>query len=132
MSYKVIIPNNINPQPSEREVSVANILACHYKSTIEFITPIQSYKQKTPDVIMNGLLWEIKSPVGSSKKATIEKQLRTALKQSNNIIFDSRYTKLTDEIIIVQLLKRAKIHRKISKIILISKEKIVIELYKKR
>ena len=132
MDYRVIIPNTINPLPNEHEISAAHILARHYKTIVEFIAPIQSYKQKTPDIIMNGLLWEIKSPNGSSKKTTVEKQLRTALKQSNNVIFDSRHTKLTQGVIIRQLLENAKLHKKTSKIILISKDEKVIELYKKR
>ena len=52
---------------------------------------------------MDGLLWEIKSPKGSSSR-TIENNLRCALKQSKNIIIDLRRIKI-DEIRAISQIK---------------------------
>ena len=42
---------------------------------------------RTPDLNINGELWEIKSPLGDGKK-TMENNLRSARKQSVNIVID--------------------------------------------
>ncbi len=46
----------------------------------------------SPDVVINGVIWEMKSPQASDNKA-IERNLRKACKQSPNIIFDSQRMK---------------------------------------
>lgn len=127
----VIISDSITPPPSNIEVSVATILAKHYKTVVEFIAPRLGYKQKTPDILMGGVMWEIKSPRGSSKY-TIETQLRSALKQSRNIIIDGRSTKIVDSKAIRQLSQLSDIHNRIECILYISKESTVVEVYKKK
>jgi len=49
--------------------------------------------RRTPDVNINGILWEIKSPRGGGKK-TIDNNFRTARKQSKNIVLDLRRIKM--------------------------------------
>ena len=56
---------------------------------ITFLLPDRRKGAKTPDIAMNGLFWEIKSPKGKSPR-TIENNLRLALLQSSNIILDLR------------------------------------------
>ncbi len=56
---------------------------------VTFLTPDRRKGAKTPDIEMNGLHWEIKSPTGKSSR-TIENNLRLALKQSPNIVLDLR------------------------------------------
>ena len=53
---------------------------------------------------MQGLLWELKSPIGNSK-TTISNNLINAKQQSPNIIFDARRTKLADTKIEKELAK---------------------------
>lgn len=43
----------------------------------------------SPDVVINGVIWEMKSPQASDNKA-IERNLRKACKQSPNIAFNSQ------------------------------------------
>jgi len=90
---KVIIPVGHPNPPAPHEEDVAKILAHHYETTVEFIMPIDDYKRKTADIMMNGVAWEIKSPKGKSS-STISNQIRRASKQSCNLIIDSRSTKL--------------------------------------
>lgn len=74
--------------PEKHELLTANFLAgIGYK--ILFLAPNRSKGSKTPDINMNNLLWEIKSPKGNSSRV-IENNLRYAVKQSNNVIFDLR------------------------------------------
>jgi hypothetical protein len=48
---------------------------------IEFLVPVDKDYTKTPDIKMDGLLWEIKSPKGDSKY-TLQRAFKEALKQS--------------------------------------------------
>lgn len=88
--YEVIIKTKPDDAPREHELSAALILAYHFKTDVIFIRP---ETKKTPDLEINGVKWEIKSPKGGAKK-TIENNLRAARKQSFNIVLDLRRTKL--------------------------------------
>ena len=46
----------------------------------------------TPDIIMNGLKWEMKAPLDEGNQL-MENTIQRALKQSQNIIVDLRHTK---------------------------------------
>lgn len=72
-----------------REKLVADFLATRLYKDIIFLVPNRHRGSKTPDIEMDGLRWEIKSPRGKSPR-TIENNLRLALKQSPNIILDLR------------------------------------------
>ena len=56
---------------------------------IELIPPSNSPKSKTPDLMMQGLAWEMKSPTSNNLK-TIERMFLRGLKQSQNLIIDIR------------------------------------------
>lgn len=59
---------------------------------IEFIRRSEEERVTSADIIMDGIVWEMKSPKASNLK-TIEKNLRKATKQARNVIFDSRRMK---------------------------------------
>lgn len=88
--YEVIIKTDLADRPKDHELSAALILADHFKSDVVFLRP---QTDKTPDIDVDGTKWEIKSPRGNSKK-TIENNLRTARKQSRNIVIDLRRIKM--------------------------------------
>lgn len=71
------------------EKRAADFLATKLGHDITFLVPNRRKGAKTPDITMNGLLWEIKSPKGKSSR-TIENNLRAALWQSPYIIIDLR------------------------------------------
>ncbi len=124
---EVIIPEGMKPRPMQHELDVAQILARHYKCVVEFLQPIASYKTKTPDIVMNGVMWEIKSPTGNSKKSTLESQFN-GLKQSRNLIIDARRTKLDDTFVQAQIEKEISKHAKVGKILCILKTTVVFEI----
>lgn len=66
------------------------------KNTIELIPPSHTPGTKTPDVIINGVAWEIKCPGGNNYK-TIERALHRGVRQSQNIILDLRFMKIPDQ-----------------------------------
>jgi len=57
---------------------------------------VDDYKRKTADIVMFGVLWEIKSPIGASK-STISNQFQVASRQSRNVVIDTRRTALEYE-----------------------------------
>ena len=126
-SAKVIIPLNLPNPPAPHEVDVAWIIAKHYAQTVEFLKPIDDYKRKTPDFVMVGVLWEIKSPQGKSR-ATIGRTLKKASKQSRNVVIDCRRMAIPYEKILSMLHFELSKRRQIKKVVLIAKNKEVIEI----
>ena len=89
--YEVIVKTDIKDRPKDHEMSAALILANYYfKADVTFLRPESN---KTPDIEVDGKKWEIKSPKGNAKK-TIENNLRTARKQSENIVLDLTRSKM--------------------------------------
>ena len=120
---QVNIPLGHPNPPEPHEVDVAMILARHYKTTVEFLVPIDDYKRKSPDIIMLGVQWEIKCPKGTSK-VTIKNQFQRASKQARNIIIDTRRTKLNYESIEKSVLFEMEKRPYIKKVVLIDKRKL--------
>ncbi|MDR2685823.1 MAG: hypothetical protein LBB23_03580 [Rickettsiales bacterium] len=83
---KIIIPGNVRPEAQELET--AHILA-EAGFDIEFLQPSYVKGVFLPDILLNGQIWEIKSPCGNNKLA-IEKHFKKAQKQAANVIFDIR------------------------------------------
>ena len=71
------------------EKLAADFLAAKMGYDVTFLVPNRNKNAKTPDIEMNGLIWEIKSPKGKSSR-TIENNLRLALQQSPNTVLDLR------------------------------------------
>lgn len=94
---------------------------------LTFLAPSRTVKGKTPDVQIDGVLWEIKSPTGSSKR-TLDNITRRASKQSGNIIIDTRRTTLSDEFIISQLKNNQNILHGIRRIKVVNKKAILLDI----
>lgn len=82
-------PSNLNIQI--HELATARALA-DAGYDVEFAHKTEGNRVTSADVIVNGVLWEMKSPQAGSRRA-IERNLRKASKQSANIIFDSQRMK---------------------------------------
>ena len=119
---KLIIPHGLRPESHELEtVDIFTALGFD----VEFLIPSRTKGSRTPDVNIEGVLWEIKSPTGIGRRV-VQDQLSRAIKQSKNIIFDARRTKLNDEKIQLELEKHIKTFKSIKRLTLILKnEKIV-------
>lgn len=93
---KIIIAPDLNVWPHEYETAKALAMA---GMTVEFIRRSEEHRTTSADVIVNGLIWEIKAPE-SDKAKVIEKNLRKALHQSKNVIFDARRMKKLPDMVI--------------------------------
>lgn len=88
---------------------------------VELLPPIQQKGVRTPDIRMNGLEWEIKCP-RSNGKYTLEHSFRSALKQSSNIIFDIRSSKILQSKCIAEIERRFHDFKKVSRVLIITKQ----------
>ena len=86
---------------------------------VELIKPIQRKGARTADIIMLDVEWEIKSPK-SDGKYTIEHSFRSALKQSPNIIFDIRASKIPQKKCIIEIERRFKDFKKVNRVMIIT------------
>ena len=122
--YSVIVPREVNPKPSAREMSAAYILNDFFKSDVKFVVRSDN---KTPDFLIKGLYWELKSPTGNGKY-NLQHALRSAAKQSENIIIDARFSKIHINKIKNELNYQFKRSRNIKRLLLIDKQKNVVEI----
>jgi len=123
--FTVIIPNNVFPIPSKRELSAARIIANYLKSDV-VCQPCSN--RKTPDFYAAGLYWELKTPTGTGKY-NIQHLLHLAIQQSPNIIIDARFSKMH----ITRITHELKLHSKITtkgvkRLLLITKDQKVVEI----
>jgi hypothetical protein len=120
--YHVIIPADLKPRPKPHEESAAAILAIYFGYDVLFI---KTGSRETPDVLIGGVEWEIKSPIGSTEN-NIQKNMREASRQSLNVVVDLRRSKLHQ----IRALGYVRIfvarHRRIHRVLVIEKSGNVI------
>lgn len=122
----VIITADVNVW--EHELTTAQTLA-NEGYTVTFIRKSTKFREHSADIYIDGIAWEMKSPISSKKKA-IEKNLRQATEQSNYIIFDARRMKHLPDHAIEQEVRVCafKRIRKIEHLIYINKRGNVISI----
>ena len=124
--HLVIIPSEVKPKPSETEISAAYILADFFQADVKFI-PRENHK--TPDYLIDGVKWELKSPTGTGKY-NIQHCLQDALKQSSYIIIDVRASKQHMEKIKHELHHQFSLTKKIDRLLMINKARKVVEFFR--
>lgn len=121
----IIIPGDANVWPHERKTAQALARAGF---DVEFIRKNNAPHETTADVLVNGLLWEMKSPT-SEKLRMVERNLRRAAHQSPNVIFDSRRMKgVPDEAIERELRKWSSELRGVSHVLFVNRHGAVIDI----
>ena len=111
--------SQLNTPPDKSEFAVAKYFA-ELGKDIMFIPPSAIPGQHRPDILMDGVEWEIKCPEGSSKR-TIENAIRTAVRQSKSIIIDLRRIQLSDSSSVSNLEKEFNGRKYIKRIYVIRK-----------
>jgi hypothetical protein len=96
---------------------------------IELLQPVQRKSARTPDIRMQNLDWEMKCPTGKSAN-TIKRAFKTALRQSKNIIFDLRNSKMPDKTNIAKLEKEFSDIRSAKHLIVITKSRKMLDFHK--
>lgn len=112
-----IIPNGVSLEKHENDTVV---YFTNLGEDIELIPPAKTTGSKKADFIMNGLEWEMKSPQSNGAR-TMEHAVRSASKQSENIIIDLRRSKLDDDRAIAQIKFHASKRTNIKRLIVITK-----------
>ncbi|MCL2335458.1 MAG: hypothetical protein FWC57_05280 [Endomicrobia bacterium] len=112
--------------PEKHELKTAWFLN-DFGKDVEFLVPADKQHIKTPDIKMDGIYWEIKSPTGNSSR-TIENTIREALTQSKSIILDLRRIKLDGNKAILQIKRNFELSRKIYRIIVICKDNSIVDI----
>ena len=96
---------------------------------VVFIKPSSIPNTHTPDILMDGVEWEMKTPKGSSKR-TIEICFRIAVKQSKYIIFDLRRIQLSDKQCLTKLEREFNARKYVKKLYVITKDEELIQFPK--
>ena len=124
MRFKIIVEANNSDPPQAHELAAAIIMTEHFKSDVAFIRPA-SYR--TPDIEINQIRWELKSPMGSSAR-TVENNMRTARKQSKNLIIDLRRIKMHQRRAVSRINFFLSRPNQFERVIVITKSKKIIEI----
>ena len=91
--YDVTVRTSPKDPPKDFELSAAQIIANYFCTNVIFQ---RQEILKTPDLLIHGQVWELKSPRGNGKY-TIHNCFMTARKQSLNIIIDLRNCKMNEQ-----------------------------------
>ncbi len=95
---------------------------------VEFAHRTWGDRITSPDVVINGVVWEMKSPQASDRKA-IERNLRKASKQSQSVIFESQRMKGASDAEIERQLRRLRPHIKaIKRLWFINREREIVDI----
>lgn len=122
---KIIEPSRGNIREHERRTARA---IANTGVTVEFMLEPEYDFTKTPDLIIEGILWEMKSP-RTDKLSQIEKNLKRASKQSPNIIIDSQRIKhLPDKKLQYFLCNRLQAQRSIKRLLFVNRRREVIDI----
>ena len=94
---------------------------------VEYIMPRHSYKMKNPDFLINGAIWEAKSPEGNGKN-TIKHQFDGTSKQSNMMILDLRRVRLSADKAKSQAVSRFEKVKNLKRLLLITKDGKLLDI----
>lgn len=122
---RIIVDPDINVWPHEMDTARALASA---GMTVEFVRRSEAPHATSADVLIDGVLWEMKAPV-SDKLRRIQKTLREALHQSPYVVFDARRMKrLPDAAIEREVRKQAAELRSLRGLRYVSKRGEVIDI----
>ena len=126
MSKGILIQNGVHLLAHEYE-TVKLLLQNGYNITL--IPPLQIKGMNTPDIELNGVVWEMKSPTGSSKH-TIKHTLQNAKHQSSNVIVDLRRSKLQESSAIKELERHFELSRRLRRMKVITSLEEILDYEK--
>lgn len=96
---------------------------------IELVQKSRTPGTKSPDIVMLGMFWELKSPSGKTQRA-IEHALRRATHQAQNIVIDLRRTKVADKMALTLLTNLFAQLRSVRNLWIIDKQNSIVKLKK--
>lgn len=121
---KLIIPDEAKKELFKHEINSFEALRDN-GYIVEIIVASKLYKVRSADTLINGAIWEIKSPDNNDN---IEKALRKAKQQCDRIVIDTRRTKLADDFIVKRLKRELQLRKKLRFAKIIDKNGKVIDI----
>lgn len=118
----------LNTKPYPHEMALAKLFAEKGKDIV-FLKPSNMPGVYIPDIQMDGLEWEMKSPDGKSER-TIRRNLHKASMQSKNIIFDLSRIGISEDKCIKELKEAFNSSHYLRNMIIVNKAKEIIRLKK--
>ena len=96
---------------------------------IELIPPSQIKHLRMPDIMMNGIPWEMKAPEGNGKY-TVQNTMQDAAGQSRNVIIDLRRCKMHEDQAIKEFEREYNKSRHIRRLKIIKKNAEILDFHK--
>ena len=124
MEKGILTTNGVHLQ--EHEYHTVKVLLAHGYD-VELIRPSQTKGQRTPDISVQGVLWEMKSPTGNSKN-TMRHTVQGAGHQAKNVIVDLHRCKLSEEQAIKEIAYYLKLSKYIRQIRIITADENILDL----
>lgn len=118
MKHEIKIPTNMVPPPYPHEMFAARVISDYFDADVCFIR--RNDNAKSADLIIKNTIWEIKSPIGDSKR-TMQNNLRTADDQSPYIIINLVRCKMMPNRAVSRIRHELKLANKIKRLIIIFK-----------
>ncbi len=95
---------------------------------VEFLPTKDIKDTKSPDILMDGEKWELKTPK-TDKLSAIERNLKRATKQSGNVVIDShRLRKIHDSSVQEFLVRKFSQQKTIKKLLFVNRKHQVIDI----
>ena len=121
-----IIPNGVILEKHEYRTV---LLFTEMGVDIELIPKSEKKGVHAPDIVMNGLRWEMKSPKGEGKYL-MQNTIQKAVKQSRNVIIDLRRAKRSQERCLQELEKEFGSSKNLQKLKVITKSRKILDFEK--
>ena len=121
-----IIPNGVSLEKHEYDTI---LLFTEMGLDVELIPRSNQKGIRTPDIVMEGLKWEIKSPTGKGRWL-LENTLQKASRQSSNVIIDLNRIKIHQIKCLQELEKQFHKSKGVKHLKVITKAKKVVEFKK--
>ena len=112
--------SGLTKPPENQEYDVAVYFSKRGLDVV-FIRPSNIKGTNSPDFVMGGKNWEIKSPIKQSQR-TFDETFSKATSQSANVIYDLRRTRASDEKFFLENLLRKRVSPKIKTLLVITRD----------
>ena len=119
-----IIPNGVILEKREYRTV---LLFTEMGIDIELIPKSEKKGVHVPDIVMNGLGWEMKSPKGEGKYL-MQNTIQKAVKQSRNVIVDVRRAKRSQERCLQELEKEFGSSKNLQKLKVITESRKILSI----
>lgn len=121
-----ITPNGVS---LEKHEYATVLLLTEMGYDVELVPRSNREGEHTPDIIIDNVKWEMKSPTGETRN-TIKNIIQSALRQSVNVILDLRRIKRPMEKCLRDIDREFTHNKKIKRLLVITKSKKVIDFSK--